>query len=71
MHMCMVTQDEDLMIQYLSSISSDENLLPFQNYHYCLGQYVANLTEDEMLDFTHEPLLIHLGRDPGEKFVLE
>ena len=43
----------------------------FQGYHYCPGERVANLTQDEMLDFTHEPLLFHLGRDPGEKYTME
>ncbi len=43
----------------------------FQGYHYCPGQHIANVTTDEMTDYTHRPLLFHLGRDPGEKFFME
>ncbi|KAI0229213.1 N-acetylgalactosamine-6-sulfatase [Lamellibrachia satsuma] len=39
-------------------------------YHYCPGQRIANVTTDQMVNYTHSPLLFHLGRDPGEKFII-
>ena len=39
-------------------------------YHYCPGEYIANVTTDKMMDHREQPLLFHLGRDPGEKYII-
>ncbi|ELU11403.1 hypothetical protein CAPTEDRAFT_152949 [Capitella teleta] len=43
-----------------------------EEYHrgtdFCPGQDVANLTNHDQQNHTAQPILIHLGRDPGEKF---
>ena len=38
------------------------------DYHYCVGQHVVNVTEDELQDHTKQPILFHLGKDPGERW---
>lgn len=40
-------------------------------YHYCPGQHVEGVTTENFTDYSHRPLLFHLGRDPGEKFIIE
>lgn len=37
-------------------------------YHYCPGQSIKGVTTENLTDYSHQPLLFHLGRDPGEKF---
>lgn len=39
-----------------------------QGYHYCPGQYVEGVTTRDMTNYSSNPLLFHMGRDPGEKF---
>lgn len=40
-------------------------------YYYCPGQHVENVTTEEMRDYRKQPLLFHVGRDPGEKFHID
>lgn len=37
-------------------------------YHYCPGQWIDGVTTKNLTDYSHQPLLFHVGRDPGEKF---
>jgi len=41
-----------------------------QGEDFCPGQSVANVTTHKQTNHTAEPLLFHLGRDPGEKYVI-
>ncbi|KAG7233055.1 hypothetical protein INR49_003120 [Caranx melampygus] len=36
--------------------------------NFCPGQEVANVTTHEQTEHTLQPLIFHLGRDPGEKY---
>ena len=56
---------------YVPSTTDAFILYTSQGYHYCPGERIVNLTQDEMLDFTQQPLLFHLGRDPGEKYAMK
>ncbi|ESN92640.1 hypothetical protein HELRODRAFT_95956 [Helobdella robusta] len=38
-----------------------------QGYEYCPGQQVDGVTTSNMTDHSKNPILFHLGRDPGEK----
>ena len=61
-----------MVFTLVRTLDDHDCVLPFlQGYHYCPGERVVNLTQEHMLDFTHEPLLFHLGRDPGEKYAME
>jgi len=39
-----------------------------QGVDFCPGQNVADVTTHTLTNHTAEPLLFHLGRDPGEKY---
>ena len=39
-------------------------------YDYCPGESVENVTTKDVIDHTQKPLLFHLGRDPGEKYII-
>jgi len=39
-----------------------------QGYHYCPGQCIDGVTTKNLTDYSHQPLIFHVGRDPGEKF---
>ena len=56
-------------IQFHCQQSDSTNFL-LQGYHYCPGQYVENVTTPDLTDYSHNPLLFHLGRDPGEKYII-
>lgn len=36
--------------------------------NFCPGQEVAGVTTHEQMEHTMQPLIFHLGRDPGEKY---
>lgn len=36
-------------------------------YEFCRGEYVANITTHDQMNYTANPVMFHLGRDPGEK----
>jgi len=38
-----------------------------QGITFCRGQTVVNVTTHTQMNRTHDPVLFHLGRDPGEK----
>lgn len=40
----------------------------FQGINFCPGQEVPGVTTHEQKEHTMEPLIFHLGRDPGEKY---
>ena len=42
-----------------------------QGYHYCPGQWVDGVTTKNLTDYSHQPLIFHVGRDPGEKFPIK
>ncbi|KAL1439781.1 hypothetical protein MTO96_009635 [Rhipicephalus appendiculatus] len=39
-----------------------------QGVDFCPGQSVDGVTSHEQLNYTHQPVLFHLGLDPGEKY---
>lgn len=39
-----------------------------QGINYCPGQNISGVTTHDQREHTMQPLLFHLGRDPGEKF---
>ncbi|XP_070301397.1 N-acetylgalactosamine-6-sulfatase-like [Salvelinus sp. IW2-2015] len=39
-----------------------------QGIHFCPGQEVAGVTTHTQQEHTMQPLIFHLGRDPGEKY---
>uniref|UniRef100_A0A3B4F6K0 N-acetylgalactosamine-6-sulfatase n=1 Tax=Pundamilia nyererei TaxID=303518 RepID=A0A3B4F6K0_9CICH len=41
-----------------------------QGINFCPGEEVPNVTTHEQKEHTLQPLIFHLGRDPGEKFPL-
>ena len=41
-----------------------------QGYHYCPGQFIANVTTAKLTDYTEQPLLFDIHKDPGEKYPL-
>ncbi|XP_041375637.1 N-acetylgalactosamine-6-sulfatase-like [Gigantopelta aegis] len=45
-----------------------------EEYHkgvdFCPGEFIVNVTTHEQVNHTSMPLLIHLGRDPGEKYII-
>jgi len=42
-----------------------------QGYHYCPGQSIDGVTTKNLTDYSHQPLIFHIGRDPGEKFPIQ
>ena len=44
------------------------NLL--QGVDFCPGQSVLDVTTHTLTNHTAKPLLFHLGKDPGEKYVI-
>lgn len=40
----------------------------FQGINFCPGQEVPGVTTHEQKEHTMQPIIFHLGRDPGEKF---
>ncbi|XP_048461889.1 N-acetylgalactosamine-6-sulfatase [Rhincodon typus] len=40
----------------------------FQGINFCPGQNVTGVTTHDQRDYTIQPLLFHLGRDPGERY---
>ncbi|GFO30088.1 N-acetylgalactosamine-6-sulfatase [Plakobranchus ocellatus] len=42
-----------------------------QGTDFCPGQFVANMTVHTQTNHTGQPLLFHLGRDPGEKYQIK
>jgi len=42
-----------------------------QGYHYCPGQCIDGVTTQNLTDYSHQPLIFHVGRDPGEKFPIQ
>ena len=43
----------------------------FQTCGFCPGQDVINVTTSQQVDHSDTPILFHLGRDPGEKFMIK
>uniref|UniRef100_A0A4W3GE19 Galactosamine (N-acetyl)-6-sulfatase n=1 Tax=Callorhinchus milii TaxID=7868 RepID=A0A4W3GE19_CALMI len=43
------------------------HIAPKQGIDFCPGQSVPNVTTHDQQDHSSQPLLFHLGRDPGEK----
>lgn len=41
---------------------------PSKGINFCPGQEVAGVTTHEQTEHTMQPLIFHLGRDPGEKY---
>uniref|UniRef100_A0A8C7XC81 Galactosamine (N-acetyl)-6-sulfatase n=1 Tax=Oryzias sinensis TaxID=183150 RepID=A0A8C7XC81_9TELE len=41
-----------------------------QGVNFCPGQEVAGVTTHEQKEHTQQPIIFHLGRDPGEKYPL-
>ncbi|KAL5022855.1 hypothetical protein ScPMuIL_002010 [Solemya velum] len=42
-----------------------------QGIDFCPGQFIQNLTTHDQVNHTLSPLLIHLARDPGEKYIIK
>lgn len=40
----------------------------FQGVNFCPGEEVPDVTTHEQKEHTLQPIIFHLGRDPGEKF---
>ncbi|KAI0214063.1 N-acetylgalactosamine-6-sulfatase [Lamellibrachia satsuma] len=38
---------------------------------FCPGQMVVNVTTSQQVDHSSQPILFHLGKDPGEKFFIK
>ena len=38
--------------------------------NFCPGQEIDNVTTHDQMNHTSQPLLFHIGRDPGEKYVI-
>lgn len=36
-------------------------------YEFCRGEYLENITTHDQMNYTSQPVIFHLGRDPGEK----
>lgn len=63
----------DLIIIKSALIESNLNwsvcgCLLLQGINFCPGQEVPNVTTHEQTEHTLQPLIFHLGRDPGEKY---
>ncbi|XP_053402035.1 N-acetylgalactosamine-6-sulfatase-like isoform X1 [Mercenaria mercenaria] len=39
--------------------------------NFCPGQSIENVTTHEQVNNTAQPLLFHIGRDPGEKYIIK
>ena len=44
--------------------------LSLQGINFCPGQEVPGVTTHDQREHTLQPLIFHLGQDPGEKFPL-
>lgn len=44
---------------------------PPQGVDFCPGEDVVNVTTHTQVNHTSQPLLFHLGRDPGEKYPIK
>lgn len=42
--------------------------LPYKGINFCPGEEISGVTTHEQVNHTSNPLLFHLGRDPGEKY---
>ncbi|KAK2164622.1 hypothetical protein LSH36_61g09061 [Paralvinella palmiformis] len=49
---------------------NSEHSFHVQGIDYCPGQNVVNVTTHVQVNHTNQPLLFHLGRDPGEKYTI-
>ena len=59
---------------YVVSQAAHIYISPFvfkQGVDFCPGQEIANVTTHDQVDRTAEPILFHLGKDPGEKFMIK
>ena len=41
-----------------------------QGVNFCPGEEIEGVTTHDQMNHTTEPLLFHLGRDPGEKYII-
>ena len=42
-----------------------------QGTDFCPGEDIPNVTTHDQVNNTAQPLLFHLGRDPGEKYIIQ
>ena len=42
-----------------------------QGTDFCPGEVIANVTTHDQVNCTDQPVLIHLGKDPGEKYPIK
>lgn len=42
-----------------------------QGTDFCPGEVIANVTTHDQVNCTDQPVLIHLGRDLGEKYPIQ
>ena len=54
-----------------TSYLTHHTLTPFQGVDFCPGEDVVNVTTHTQVNHTSQPLLFHLGRDPGEKYPIK
>lgn len=45
-------------------------LLLLKGINFCPGEEVEGVTTHNQTDHTNQPIIFHLGRDPGEKYKL-
>ena len=42
-----------------------------QGVNFCPGEEIEGVTTHDQMNHTVEPLLFHLGKDPGEKYIIK
>ena len=42
-----------------------------QGVNFCPGEEIENVTTHDQVNNTVQPILFHLGRDPGEKYKIK